>query len=71
MVCGHSICFRSNTCGQIHAAEPSEKASIGGADPRRRSRAEQIGITEIKIEKGVILSQLPPIRLVQKMHSLH
>jgi hypothetical protein len=41
MVCGHSICFRSNTCGQICAAEPSEKTSIGRADPRRRSRAEQ------------------------------
>jgi hypothetical protein len=32
--------------------EPSEKVSIGGANPRRRSRAERIGITEIKIEKG-------------------
>jgi hypothetical protein len=60
MVCRHSICFRSNTCGQICAAEPSEKASISGADPRRWSRAERIGITEIKIEKGAILSQYPP-----------
>jgi hypothetical protein len=57
MVCGHSIRFRSDTCGQICAAEPSEKMSIGRADPRRRSRAERIGITEIKIEKGAILSQ--------------
>jgi hypothetical protein len=43
-------------CGQIHAVELSEKASIGRADPRRRSRAERIGIMEIKIEKGAILS---------------
>jgi hypothetical protein len=56
MVCGHSIRFRSNTCGQIHVAEPSRKTLIGGADPRHQSRAEWIGITEIKIEKGVILS---------------
>jgi hypothetical protein len=46
-------------CGQIRAAEPSEKTSIGGADPRRRSRAERIRIMEIKIEKGAILSQYP------------
>jgi hypothetical protein len=59
-VCGHSICFRSNTCGQICAVELSRKTSIGRADPRRWSRAEQIGITEIKIEKGAILSQTPP-----------
>jgi hypothetical protein len=44
-------------CDQIHAAEPSEKASIGRANPRHRSRAERIRIMEIKIEKGVILSQ--------------
>jgi hypothetical protein len=59
-VCGHSIRFRSNTCGQIRAAEPSEKVLIGGADPRCRSRAEWIRIMEIKIEKGAILSQYPP-----------
>jgi hypothetical protein len=57
MVCGHSICFRSNMCGQIRVAEPSEKTSIGGADPRHRSRAEWIRIMEIKIEKGAVLSQ--------------
>jgi hypothetical protein len=51
MVCGHSIHFRSNMCGQIHAAEPSEKASIGRANLRRPSRVEWIGITEIKIGK--------------------
>jgi hypothetical protein len=34
--------------------------SIGGADPRCQSRVEWIGITEIKIEKGAILSQYPP-----------
>jgi hypothetical protein len=56
MVCGHSIRFRSNMCGQIRAAELSEKMSIGGADPRRQSRVERIVITEIKIEKGAILS---------------
>jgi hypothetical protein len=56
-VCGHSIRFRSNTCGQIHVVELSEKALIGGANPRCQSRAEWIGITEIKIEKGAILSQ--------------
>jgi hypothetical protein len=55
-VCGHSIHFRSNMCGQICAAELSKKTLISGADPRRRSRAERIGITEIKIEKGAILS---------------
>jgi hypothetical protein len=64
-VCGHSIHFRSNRCGQIGVAELSEKASIGRADPRCWSRAERIGITEIKIEKGAILSQhlrfAPPI----------
>jgi hypothetical protein len=60
MVCGHSICFRSNTCGQIHVAEPSEKMSISRADLRCRSRAERIGITEIKIEKGAILLQSGP-----------
>jgi hypothetical protein len=38
----------SNTCSG---------ASIGGANPRCWSRAEQIRITEIKIEKGAILSQ--------------
>jgi hypothetical protein len=56
-VCGHSIRFRSDTCGQLHVAEPSEKTSIGRADPRCQSRAEWIRITEIKIEKGAILSQ--------------
>jgi hypothetical protein len=56
-VCRHSIHFRSDRCGQIHTVEPSEKASIGGANPRCQSRAEQIGITEIKVEKGAILSQ--------------
>jgi hypothetical protein len=57
-VCGHSIHFRSDRCGQIRTAELSEKASIGRANPRHRSRAEWIGITEIKIEKGAILSHL-------------
>jgi hypothetical protein len=37
----------------------SEKASIGRANPRYWSRVEQIGIMEIKIEKGVILSHCP------------
>jgi hypothetical protein len=60
MVCGHSIHFRSNTCGQIHVAELSKKMSISGADLRCQSRAEWIGIMEIKIEKGAILSQYPP-----------
>jgi hypothetical protein len=60
MVCGHSIRFRSNRCGQICAAEPSEKALIGGANLRHRSRVERIGITEIKIEQGAILLQYPP-----------
>jgi hypothetical protein len=55
MVCRHSICFRSNTCGQIRAAEPSEKTLIGRADLRHQSRVEQIRITEIKVEKGAIL----------------
>jgi hypothetical protein len=34
--------FRSIGYGQIGMAEPSEKASISGANPRCRSRAEQI-----------------------------
>jgi hypothetical protein len=51
MVCRHSICFRSNRCGQIRAAEPSKKASIGGADLRHQSRAEWIGIMENKNRK--------------------
>jgi hypothetical protein len=38
-------------------AEPSKEVLISGANPRCQSRAEQIGIMEIKIEKGVILSQ--------------
>jgi hypothetical protein len=65
MVCGHSIRFRSNTCGQIHVAELSEKASIGGADLRHWSRAEWIRIMEIKIEKGAILLQAPPCTVVK------
>jgi hypothetical protein len=62
-VCRHSIRFRSNRCGQICVAEPSKKASIGGADPRCRSRVEQIGITEIKIEKGAILSHMHTVHI--------
>jgi hypothetical protein len=50
-----------HTCGQICVAELSGKMSIGGADPRCQSRAERIRITEIKIEKGVILLQFGPI----------
>jgi hypothetical protein len=56
MVCRHSICFRSLGYGQIGTVEPSKEAVISGANPRCRSRVEQIGIMEIKIEKGVILS---------------
>jgi hypothetical protein len=37
MVCGHSICFRSNRYGQIGAAEPSEKMLISG------SKSETLG----------------------------
>jgi hypothetical protein len=74
MVCGHSIHFRSNRCGQIGTAELSKKVSIGRANLRCQSRAEQIGITEIKIEKGVILSQQSscgmPILFAKKKDSL-
>jgi hypothetical protein len=51
-------------CGQICAAELSKKTLISGADPRRRSRAERIGITEIKIEKGAILLQNSDVLIV-------
>jgi hypothetical protein len=40
-------------------AELSKKASISRANPRCWSRAEQIGIMEIKIEKGAILLHRP------------
>jgi hypothetical protein len=57
MVCRHSIHFRSIGYGQIGMVELSKEALIGGANPRRQSRVKQIRIMEIKIEKGVILSQ--------------
>jgi hypothetical protein len=55
MVCGHSIHFRSIGYGQIGMVEPSKEASISRTNPRHQSRAEQIRIMEIKIEKGAIL----------------
>jgi hypothetical protein len=41
-------------------AEPCKKVLISRANPRHWSRVEQIGIMEIKIEKGAILLQVCP-----------